>query len=134
MVLAYSIMCDNVIALIVRRCAFMCKFVLYFILIQVLDRYIEYCEWCQSDDGPRYTVKGDKEITVTTAVLLNAMRNIMHGLPNVQRFRTALNDVYMDKLRGLNGDPNPSCREVVRKLFACISGLLAVWTGSMCFV
>lgn len=94
--------------------------------IQVLDRYIDYCEWCQSDEGPRYTVKGDKEITVTTAVLLNAMRNIMHGLPNVQRFRTALNDVYMDKLRGLNGDPNPPCRDVVSicmDVFCVISGL-----------
>lgn len=80
---------------------------------QVLDRYIDYCEWAQSDEGPRYTVKGDKEIIVTSSVLLNAMRNIMHGLPNVQKFRTALNDVYMEKLRGMNGDPNPSVREVV---------------------
>ena len=41
------------------------------------------------------------------------MRNIAHGLPNQQRFRVALNDLYMDKLKGLNGDPNPSVREVV---------------------
>jgi hypothetical protein len=46
-------------------------------------------------------------------MLLNAMRNIMHGLPNVQRFRTALNDVYMEKLKGMNGSPNPPVRDVV---------------------
>ena len=84
---------------------------------QVLERYIDYCEWCQSQDGPRYTVKDDKLLTVSTSVLLNAMRNIMHGLPNNQRFRTALNDVYMEKIRGINGTPNPSCRDVVSYLY-----------------
>lgn len=79
---------------------------------QVLEKYIDYCDWVQSDDGPSYTSRG-KHVTVTTSVLLNAMRNIMHGLPNQQRFRTALNDVYMEKIKGINGDPNPSVREVV---------------------
>lgn len=79
---------------------------------QVLEKYIDYCEWVQSPEGPSYVSRG-KKVVVTTSVLLNAMRNIMHGLPNVQRFRTALNDVYMEKLRGMNGEPNPRVRDVV---------------------
>jgi tRNA-dihydrouridine synthase A len=79
---------------------------------QVLEKYIDYCEWVQSADGPSYVSRGKKHM-VTTSVLLGAMRNIMHGLPKVQFFRTALNDAYMEKLRGLNGDPNPSVRDVV---------------------
>lgn len=82
---------------------------------QILERYIDYCEWCQSELGPRFTTQGEKSKVrmVTTSVLLNAMRNAMHGLPNVQRFRTALNDVYMERLKGMNGEPNPSPRDVV---------------------
>jgi tRNA-dihydrouridine synthase A len=79
---------------------------------QVLEKYIDYCEWVQSSDGPSYVSRGKKHM-VTTSVLLGAMRNIMHGLPKVQFFRTALNDAYMEKLRGMNGDPNPSVRDVV---------------------
>jgi tRNA-dihydrouridine synthase A len=84
---------------------------------QVLEKYIDYCEWVQSADGPSYVSRGKKHM-VTTSVLLGAMRNIMHGLPKVQFFRTALNDAYMEKLRGLNGDPNPSVRDVVSILFS----------------
>lgn len=79
---------------------------------EVLDRYCDYCEWAQSDEGPRYSVK-NKTMTVTSGVLLNAMRNVMHGLPWQQKYRVALNDIYMEKIKGINGDPNPSVREVV---------------------
>jgi tRNA-dihydrouridine synthase A len=90
---------------------------------QILERYIDYCDWCQSEDGPNYTLRG-KTTVVTTSVLLNAMRNIMHGLPNVQRFRTALNDVYMEKLRGMNGSPNPRVRDVVSQCFPAVSAVV----------
>jgi hypothetical protein len=50
--------------------------------------------------------------------LLNAMRSIMHGLPRNARFRTGLNDQYMERLRGMKGegDGNPDVREVVRHI------------------
>ncbi len=83
---------------------------------EVLDRYCDYCEWAQSDEGPRYTVKGNKVITVTSSVLLNAMRNVMHGLQGQQRWRVALNDTYMERIKGINGEANPSVREVVSVL------------------
>ena len=85
---------------------------------EVLDRYCDYCEWAQSDEGPRYTVKG-KTMVVNTAVLLNGMRNIMHGLPLQQKYRVALNDIYMQKIKGINADPNPNVREVVRTCSPC---------------
>jgi tRNA-dihydrouridine synthase len=78
---------------------------------QVLERYIDYCEWAQSELGPRYYNKDNKLKTITSCVLLNAMRNIMHGVPNHQRFRVRLNDIYMEKVKT---DPNPSVRDVVR--------------------
>ena len=86
---------------------------------EVLDRYCDYCEWAQSDEGPRYTVKGNKVITVTSSVLLNAMRNVMHGLQGQQRWRVALNDTYMERIKGINGEVNPSVREVVSLI--CLS-------------
>lgn len=88
---------------------------------QILQRYIEYCEWCQSEDGPRRTVKGRLQ-TVTTAVLLNPMRNVINGIPHVQKFRMALNDLYVEKVHGMKGCVNPSPREIVRlHTFECIS-------------
>lgn len=80
---------------------------------QIIAKYIDYCEWCQSDDGYfRITKCGARQI-VSTSILLNGMRNVINGIKHVNKFRTALNDIYMEKLKGLNGNPNPSTREVV---------------------
>ncbi|KAJ1418983.1 hypothetical protein B484DRAFT_453542 [Ochromonadaceae sp. CCMP2298] len=86
---------------------------------QVLDQYIDYCEWVQSDQGPKYiTTKGDVK-TPTTMQMLNAMRSIMHGLPRNARFRTGLNDQYMERLKALGeGGGNPDVREVIES--ACL--------------
>lgn len=77
---------------------------------QVLQRYIEYCEWCQSSEGPKRVVQGNKEQTVSTMVLLNAMRNVINGVKNVNAYRQKLNDEYMIRVKKT---PNPSPREVV---------------------
>lgn len=34
-------------------------------------------------------------------------------VPNNNAYRKALNDIYVNKLRGIKGDPNPSPREVI---------------------
>ena len=83
---------------------------------EILQRYIEYCEWCQSEEGPRRTVKGREQV-VTTSVLLNPMRNVINGIKHVQKFRMALNDLYIEKLQGMKGLVNPSPREIVRDYF-----------------
>ncbi len=78
---------------------------------QILERYIDYCEWCQLE-GPVRILKGRKQM-VTTSVLINSMRNVICGIKHVQKFRAALNDIYVASTRGINGSPNPSPREVV---------------------
>lgn len=77
---------------------------------QILERYIQYCEWCQSDAGPKRIVQGNKEQTTSTMVLLNAMRNVINGVKNVNAYRQKLNDEYMIRVKKT---PNPSPREVV---------------------
>lgn len=62
----------------------------------ILSRYIDYCEWAQSDEGPRRIVKNKNQM-VSTSVLLNSMRNIIHGIKNVNKFRLLLNDLYIGK-------------------------------------
>lgn len=90
---------------------------------EVIERYIRYCEWCQSGDGPRRIVKGGKEQQVSTMVLLNAMRNVICGIKNVTAYRQALNDEYM---RLVKTHPNPCPRTVVSSfdyLSRCFSHL-----------
>ncbi len=80
---------------------------------QIMEQYIDYCEWAQSELGPQRQTKGRRQM-VTTSVLINSMRNIVCEIKHAQQFRIALNDLYMEKLRGVNGVVNPSPREVVR--------------------
>jgi tRNA-dihydrouridine synthase A len=89
---------------------------------QILERYIDYCEWCQVE-GPSRILKGHKQM-VTTSVLVNSMRNVICGIKHVQKFRAALNDIYVAKTRGVNGCANPSPREVVSDhLCWCFDGI-----------
>mmetsp|Transcript_26573 Transcript_26573/g.44426 ORF Transcript_26573/g.44426 Transcript_26573/m.44426 type:complete len:555 (-) Transcript_26573:79-1743(-) len=106
---------------------------------EVLAGYIDYCEWCQSEQGPQFHTKKTAASTagrpkrVTTSILLNAMRNIMHGLPNQQKFRVALNDLYMAKLRclksssgggGGGADPDrlqPNIRDIIEEACQVLS-------------
>ncbi len=83
---------------------------------QIVDQYLDYCEWVQSEEGPRREVSNRPERgmqMVSTMVLVNSMRNIICGIPKVSQFRTALNDIYMDLLKSGTGNPNPCPRAVV---------------------
>jgi tRNA-dihydrouridine synthase A len=78
---------------------------------QILERYMTYCDWAQSDAGPKRTIKG-KEQSMSTMSLLNSMRNIIHGIKNVALFRQTLNDEYM---RLVKINTHPSTREIIEK-------------------
>lgn len=83
---------------------------------QIIEKYLQYCTWIQSEEGPRRMMKGGRVQMVSTSVLINSMRNIICGIPHVQKFRTALNDIYMDQLRLDKENPNPDPRFVVSYL------------------
>lgn len=87
---------------------------------EVLEHYIQYCEWCQSDTGPFKLIKknGNKQ-KISTSVLLNPMRNVITGLKNTNAFRKALNDLYVVGVR--KGIANPSPREVIEGALSFIS-------------
>jgi tRNA-dihydrouridine synthase A len=84
---------------------------------EIIEKYMEYCEWSHSEEGPRRTVKGGKVQMVSSMILVSGMRNIINGIPNVAKFRQELNDVYMQKLAEDKSNPNPNTREVVSFLF-----------------
>lgn len=46
--------------------------------------------------------------------LMRPMHNMMVGLKHCGRYKMALNDLYVDRIQGINGVPNPSPREIVR--------------------
>ena len=77
---------------------------------QILDRYIDYCEWCQSEDGPRKTTPKHIQM-VSTSILLKPVHNVMNSLMNSSLYKKILNDLYVDRVK--SGQTNPSCREVV---------------------
>ncbi len=100
---------------------------------QIMENYIDYCEWAQSELGPRRNVThGHNRQMITTSVLINSMRNLICGIPHVHKFRTALNDIYMAKIKGLNATPNPSCREMVRHLLVVVVCVSAYNTAFLC--
>jgi tRNA-dihydrouridine synthase A len=80
---------------------------------EIIERYIRYCEWCQSDFGPRKITPKLAQI-ISTATLLKPMHNIVCGIPRASAYKTRLNDLYIDQVK--KGIANPSCREVVRDL------------------
>eukprot|EP01033_Poteriospumella_lacustris_P002739 gene2739-1989_t len=85
--------------------------------VTILERYMLYCEWCQSEAGPKRVVQG-KEQTTSTMLLLNAMRNVINGVKNVNAYRQKLNDEYMIRVKKT---PNPSPREVIEESLRVIS-------------
>jgi tRNA-dihydrouridine synthase A len=100
---------------------------------QIIDRYLTYCEWTQSDQGPKRVVKDNKVQIVSTMVLLNAMRNCIADIKNVNKFRKELNDVYVRKLNEDKSQPNPNPREVVSSRFTFVFSLLHNIIGGRSF-
>lgn len=58
---------------------------------------------------------------INITALMRPMHNMMVGLKHANRYRTALNDIYVSKLKGVNGTPNPSPREIVRIVYMCLN-------------
>lgn len=92
----------------------------------ILERYMDYCDFVQSDAGPEKVIPAsshahghghaeDKVSKVTCAILLNAMRNVINQVKHVNKFRQELNDVYVSEVRRLGGKDvaNPSARLVI---------------------
>lgn len=94
---------------------------------QIVERYANYCEWVQGEEGPCkiYDVdtssegstnprnKCNKKMRVPTSLLLRPMHNMMSGIRNNSRWKRALNDLHEAKVKGVNGVPNPCPREIL---------------------
>lgn len=83
---------------------------------QLLERYISYSEYCQSENGPKKVTSRNAVVCPTTSVLLKPVHNVMLGLRNAGKYKQELNDIYVSLTR--QGMANPSCREVVSHLFS----------------
>ena len=77
---------------------------------QILERYMDYCEWCQSEDGPRKATQKYLQM-VSSSILLKPVHNVMNSLMHASEYKKMLNDLYVHRVKA--GNPNPSCREVV---------------------
>ena len=74
---------------------------------------MDYCEFALSESAPfKVTSHGTRQ-TVSTMVLLNAMRNVACGMKHVGRFRTVLNDLYMAEIKGHADHYNPDPRVII---------------------
>lgn len=91
---------------------------------QILERYMDYCDQMQGDStAPTRVVsssakKEAKEVKITCSILLNAMRNVINQVKNVNKYRQVLNDVYVEEVRRLGGKDvhaNPSARTVIEE-------------------
>lgn len=79
---------------------------------EILERYMEYCDFILSDEGPSRLSSIGATQKVSTQVLLNAMRNVTMGMRGNARFRQALNDIYVKKVRELNS-LTPDARTII---------------------
>jgi tRNA-dihydrouridine synthase A len=79
----------------------------------ILERYIDYCEFALSEAAPSKVTNHGTRQTVSTMVLLNAMRNVTCGMKHVSKFRMVLNDLYMDGIKGHADHYNPDPRVII---------------------
>lgn len=88
----------------------------------LLEQYCDYCDHIQSDSGPRRTTIDGKVQQVSTALLINAMRNVMCGVRNNKKYLRALNDIYVEKINsGSPGADYPLASEIISQAIACIA-------------
>ena len=45
---------------------------------------------------------------------MRPMHNMMIGLQHCSKYKMALNDLYVERVQGINGVQNPCPREIVR--------------------
>jgi tRNA-dihydrouridine synthase A len=88
----------------------------------LLDTYCDYADWVQSGEGPRRTTNDGKVQRVSTALLINAMRNVMCGLPNNRKYLRALNDIYVEEINsGTANSEYPLASDIIQRAISCIS-------------
>lgn len=82
---------------------------------QILERYMDYCDWVQSpvEGRPMKVGTGGKLRPISSSLLLNAMRNVVVGMKFSGKFKQALNDLYIERVRGTVGFYNPSPRDII---------------------
>mmetsp|Transcript_17596 Transcript_17596/g.17669 ORF Transcript_17596/g.17669 Transcript_17596/m.17669 type:complete len:252 (+) Transcript_17596:118-873(+) len=78
----------------------------------VIQRYLTYCEQVQSGDGPIRSTPSRRG-TISTSFLLRALHNVCVGCQGNQRFRIAMNDSYIERVR--RGDSDPPPRDIVEE-------------------
>jgi len=81
---------------------------------ELIERYMDYCDWIQSDDGPRCITlknvgKGKAPKMASTNVLTQTIHNIFTGCEGCAKFRAVMNDTYTSAVRKYN----PTAREVL---------------------
>jgi len=84
---------------------------------ELLDEYCDYCDWVQGDEGPRRTLADGKVQQISTALLTNAMRNVMCGMPNNRAYLRALNDEYVARIRS---SEYPLASEIIKVAIKCV--------------
>jgi tRNA-dihydrouridine synthase len=77
---------------------------------RVLESYMSYCDWTQSELGPAREVKG-VVLKATSANLLKPVHNILVGMRHNSRYKVLLNDEYVSRVQ--RGDTNPPPRAIV---------------------
>lgn len=92
----------------------------------ILERYINYCEWAQSEEGPTRIVRNGTKQCASTMILINAMRNVVNGMKQCNAFRKALNDIYMHEIQGhaLPFNPDPRVIVSVKYVVLCMNNRL----------
>ena len=68
-------------------------------------RYLNYCDWVQSEGGPVVVSKGKRKYP-KTMYLFKPLFNLFNGCPRSHKFRTMMNDVFYD-LQTKSGEPSP---------------------------
>jgi hypothetical protein len=59
------------------------------------------------------------------------MHNLMVGLQHCGKYKMALNDLYVERVQGVNGVQNPNPREIVRATQTSSTCLLVVKTRKL---
>jgi tRNA-dihydrouridine synthase A len=82
---------------------------------QILDRYLDYCDWVQSGNGPKCVMRGAKADRPPKLPATNALTQTMHsiftGCEGSGRFKVALNNAYVRDRKLYN----PTARDVIEE-------------------
>ena len=96
---------------------------------QVLYQYLDYCDWVQSDDGPKKkststpvnAAYNNKLLSVSTSSLLRPIQNFMTGLKGNSIYRRLLNELYdLQVKREAGGGEGPDVRQIVSQVIVLI--------------